>query len=269
MKIKRICFLYLVLICSGIILTGCSKNDDNSGSNLSSINAKVINGSSYSFDQVQAVMYYGNGYEFDVDASNYSNDGFSIKLPATVDNMYLEPMVDINDDDLAWITTSDNTVVGNGISVEGYESGSYMGDFYYGTTSQNQTSTSINIYMAQGTYVYVDKNVTITGSTTDTEETDGLSVNVKSTANATLKKGWNIMYYTFSISANVNSSTATGTLSITTQAPTGLNWYYEDDFNNILGVASTLRSSQLQATPYFSAAMQKIISKHRLFPKLK
>jgi len=271
MKIKRICFFCIVFICSAIVLTGCNKNDNSSGGGAISTNVKVVNGSSYSFDKVKAVMYYGNDYEYVVDETNYSNGGFSINLPATIDNTYLLPVIDVDEDDqsLSWATVSDNTAVGNGINIEGYESGSYMGDFYYGTASQNQTSTSISVYMSEGTYIYVDKNVTITGSTTETDVSDGLTVNVKSTINATLKKGWNIMYYTISISANGNDGIANGTLSITTKDPGGLKWYYEDDYNNLLGASSTLRSSQPEVATKFSADMQKLISKHRLFSKSK
>jgi len=271
MKIKRICFVCVVFICSGIVLTGCSKSDNSSGGSAISINAQVVNGSNYSFDNVKAVLYYGNNYEYVVNEANYTNGGFTIKLPATIDNKYLLPVVDVDEEDQSsnWATVSDNTAVGNGINFEGYESDSYMGDFYYGTASQNQTSTSISIYSAEGTYLYVDKDVTITGSATETEVTDGITVNIKSTANAALKKGWNIVYYTISISANGNDGTASGTLSITTQDPGGLKWYYEDDYNNLLGGSSSLRSSQPEVAAKFSADMQKIISKHKLFSKSK
>jgi len=283
MKTKKMCLLCVVFICCGFVFTQCNKDKDASGnSSISSINAKVENGSDYNFDNVKAVMYYGDsGDEYVVGQSKYTSGSFTIGLPETVDKMYLSPLVETDDDEVSldWVTISDKTVMGNGINIEGYQSGSYIGDFYYGSASQNSTATNFSMIVIEGAFVYVEKEVTMTGSTTETDVVDGIRVPMNSSANVTLKKGWNIVYTTMSISMKANSNgditSMSGTTSLTSKNPGGLKWYYQDDFGgdilqtSPMQTSSALRSSQLDVTPKFSADIQKLASKYRLFQKSK
>jgi len=283
MKMKKMCLLSVVFICSGFVFTQCNKDNGASGSSsISSINVIVENGSNYSFDNVKAIMYYGNsGDEYVVGQSKYTSGGFTVGLPETIDKTYLSPIVDTDDEGvpLDWVTISDKTVMGNGINIEGYQSGNYMGNFYYGSVSQNSTATSYSISVIEGLFVYAEKGVTMTGSTTETDVVDGINVPMNTSANIALKKGWNIIYTASSISMkadnNGNIISMSGTSSLTSTDPGGLKWYYQDDFGaDILQMSSTqtssaLRSSHLDVTPKFSSDIQKIVLKHRLFQKSK
>jgi len=277
MKIKRFYLLSVVFVCFGIVFTGCSKDDNGPGSNTAtSINATVYNGSNYSFDNVKAVMYpEKSSNEYVAGSSSYSGGGFNIDLPGTVNNAYLYALVDENSDELSssWIKVSDNTAIGNSINLEAYKSGNYQGDFYYGAESQNTSLTSFSMSVAEGLYLYVNKDVNITGSATVTDNVDGIDVPTTTSAEVALKKGWNIMYMITSVSIRVNASgnvtSANGTNLLTTQDPGGLKWYYEDDFNNLLSVSSALRSSQSGVSAKFLDDIQKTVSKYRIFPKSK
>lgn len=263
MKIKRIAFLSAVLLCSVTVFNGCSKDDGGSGtSQVTSINAKVVNGTDYNFGNVKAVTYMGSSYV--VAEGSYTNGGFKIDLPETVSSEYLELLTDDTDEEEVsdWMTVSDKTALMNSIYLEGYdESGDYIGDLFYGAGSVNSTSYSYT----EGQYVYVNKDVKLTGSTTDTDNSSGITLQLKSSANVVLKAGWNIMYYIETVSF-VNN---TGTITYTTSKPSGLQWYSEDDFDSLVGFESALKPAQPENTLKFTAVMQKMLSKHRLFSKTK
>jgi len=252
-------------------------DDNGSGSSsVTSIDAKVVNGNSYSFDNVKAVMYsYSDDYV--AGSSKYSSGGFNVALPETIDQTYLLPITDADSEDLSsnWITVSDKTAMGNGISLEGYESGSYQGDFYYGAVSQNTNATtmSVSVTMTEGMYLYVDKDVNMTGSYTETDYIDDISVPINYSASASLKKGWNIVYYTESISIKFNTNgdvtSGSGTASYTSKDPGGLKWYYQDDFNNLMNVSSALRSSRPESVSKLSGDIEKRLSEFKFFQKSK
>jgi len=281
MKMKKMCLPCIVFICFGFVFTQCNK-DDSGNSSISSINAKVENGSDYNFDNVKAVMYYGDsGDEYVVGQSKYTNGSFTIGLPETIDKMYLSPIISTDDEGVSpdWVTISDTTVMGNGISIEGYQSGNYMGDFYYGSVTQNSTLLSFSMSMIEGAFVYVEKDITMKGSTTETVDFEGISVPMNGSANVSLKKGWNILFMSISISLKTNVSgdltSMSGTISLTSKDPGGLKWYFQDDFVGDLlqtspaQTSSVLKSSQLEVTHSFSADIQKLASKYRLFRKSK
>ena len=274
---------------AGSVLTGCSKDDEAPGnSSITFIDAKVENGTNYNsiFDKVKAIMYYGKDEnEFVVAEGKYSNGGFMIQLPATVDPEYLSPIVDggkIGDEEIImedWIEISDKTVKGGGISLQAYnQSGDYLGDFYYLNSSwdvsSNKTRTMITISVSEAGFVYCDKDVKITGSTELEEEVEDTQVKVKVKANAGLKKGWNIIYLTIDISIKKNgeSLSSSGIASITTSKPGEMKWYFEDDMDDFFGInyqKSYVADGDIQLSQLsqISKNLQQVVSKYRLFPK--
>ena len=266
MKIKKICFLCAVLICSGVVFTGCSKDDDGSEiSSVTSINAKVENGSDYNFDKVKAVAYYDDfDNEYIYGESNYTNGGFKFDLPKTVDEKYLT-LLYLSDEEAEWMTISNKNVMGTAINFEAYKWGNCMGKFYYGSTSKNITSTNYSATIVEGFCMYVNKDITIKGSATETEEIDGVNIPIKNSMNVVLRKGWNIMYIIESLSAKIsggNITSASGTYTGTTQKPCEMKWYYEDDFESYLDLGVVQKPSQPEINPKFSVDLQKLVSKY-------
>jgi len=275
MKNKKFYALSVVAcFCAGIVFTGCNKDDDPVYSSITSINAKVENGTMYDFDKVKAVMYNDHDEEeFVVAEGNYTNGGFLINLPETVDQRYLSPMIEQDGEELfpEWLTISDPSVMGGGISLEGYKSGSYQGDFYYMNMTQSESLTNYSLSMSEATFLYVDKNVTLKGSHTETERIEGIQVPIKFSANAPLKKGWNILYLTVNMTIKISGTqiSANGTTTITTKNPGGLKWYYEDDMGDIFAISSVQKSNQPEIAPIFGIDAQKMISKYRIFSRTK
>ena len=145
MNMRKFCILCVIAcFCAGIVFTGCNKDDGPVYSSITSINAKVENGSKHNFDNVKAVMYYDYWEEYVVAEGRYTNGGFSINLPESVKQMYLSPIVESDDEDLfpGWLKVSDETVMGGSIDLEGYKSGNYMGDFYLANITETETQTS-------------------------------------------------------------------------------------------------------------------------------
>ena len=270
MKMRKFCILCVAAcFCAGIVFTGCNKDDDTVYSSITSINAKVENGGSYNFDNVKAVMYFDDWDEYVVAEGRYTNGGFSINLPESVNQMYLSPIVESDEDDLfpGWLKISDETAKGGGIDLEGYKSGNYMGDFYLTNITETDTETSYSLSMSEAGFIYVDKNVTLKGSIIEKDYIEGIEVPMEASANAALKKGWNILYVTMSLSVKVTTKgiTASGKVIITTKKPGGLKWYFEDD----LGVLSMQKSYQSENKRQFDTDAQKIISKYMPFSKSK
>ena len=256
----------IALICAGMIFAGCNKkSNDPDGF----INAKVENGNSYDFDIVKAIMEYDDGHMTLAEVvaeGEYKNGGFSLNLPETINPMYLSLMYDDEPLPGQEITISDETVMGNGIFIEAYKSGVYMGDFNYVGVTFEETTLSISFSISQGFYLYVDKDLTMSGSEYVIEEFLGIDIETNINADVALKKGWNIMYVTLSFSIGVGGASGTGLVS--TKNPGGLKWYFEDDYLNDLDLGGTTmeKSSQSKAVSQYHNDIQKIISKYRFFP---
>jgi hypothetical protein len=266
---------------AGSFLTSCKKENDSPAGNssITSIDAKVEDGAKYNseFDKVKAVMYSGED-DFIAGESKYSNGGFRIQLPATVNPKYLSPIVDEKDLIGSWMKISDKTVLLGGINLEAYDpSGDYLGDFYYMNSSfdlsTNKTGTVLTLWDYEGAVVYCDKDVKLTGSTEEEETMEGSTVKLKVKANAALKKGWNFIYMTMDITIKANGGTvtsSTGTVSIITSKPDGMKWYYEDDAFDDFDLSGTNFKSFTPGTDrQLSNDVQKILSKYRFFTKTK
>ena len=164
------------------------------------ITAKVENGSAYnsSIKRVRAVIYYGNNDddEYVLTSANYTDGGFTLNLPASVNSRYL---------------TSNGSANLAIIDLEGFSSSSgsynfnhYVDDFIYGKIDLNAYSATIVYYM------YADRDVTIKNSDN------------KTSFNMSLKKGWNMVYSTILLSGSYTTFETVGV--------SGLRWYASEDF---------------------------------------
>jgi hypothetical protein len=159
----------------------------------------VENGNSYNdkIDTVKACQE-GDPIESVYVSSAYGNGGFTIKLPETVDDAYLS----VSDYEGSGITVSNPGVKGTDAFLYAYKSGKVTGCFEYGNIPDNY----------YGWLTYVDGNVSITGTETDEYGTVNYNLN--------LKKGWNIVYWH---EVSINGKYLE---EATTQAPSGMKWYY-------------------------------------------
>jgi hypothetical protein len=204
-------------ICAAFLITGCNKDDNSSGSTvISAINATVENGNEFNskIDDVKALIdadieyssetghYDWIGHE--IASEDYTKGGFSLDLPKTVDSKYLTRFFPDGIPD--GISISDTTVRGNAIEIIAYKSGLEVGYFEY--ISYDSTTYT---YAA---YIYVNKNVKISGSYSDTDIYEKYDVS--------LKKGWNIVYDKETESDNHYSDI------VSSKAPSEMKWIYTD-----------------------------------------
>jgi hypothetical protein len=154
----------------------------------------------------------------------YSNGGFRINLPATVDEKYLEPSIEnLLEFTSSFLTeyygmkVSDSNAKYSWVSIYGYDkSDNHVASFSYEVEYKD-------IAEITGHYIYVDRDVTITGL-----HKGIYGYSTSTTFNLSLKKGWNIMYAKYS-----RASDTEGDEEWTNDAPSGIKWwvtYYGDRY---------------------------------------
>ena len=198
--------LFLALGLTTVVFNSCDKDDDNdgdtNGGNALKITAtNVINGPT-NIKTVKAIIYWESGEnDYDEDAiaqAPYENNGFTLELPTTLGAKYLE----IDAYDLEGIVVSDKNFKSYYLDdLRAYnEDDDEIGYFYL------EEENGDNFYYTS--WFYSDRDVTMEG------EHNGRKYNV------TLKKGWNVVY---------DSYTDDG-FSLTSQKPSGVNytWNYYD-----------------------------------------
>jgi hypothetical protein len=171
---------YLTVACISLLAAStfcaCDKDkgndDDNSGLALGRI--EVENGNSYNgeIDTVKVVIEIEIEDGVVVYSAPYTNGGFTLNLPESVDNKYLEK---IGEEMSGGFNVSNANVKGCAAILAAYKSGSVVGSFYHGTK------------IFPGALMYVDDALTVTGSQ---DEGEGMAI----TYNLSLKKGWNMVY---------------------------------------------------------------------------
>jgi hypothetical protein len=177
-------------------------NNDLEASPVTFITATVENGSSYDIDQVKG--FFGS---YEVVSGNYTNGGFTLNLPETVDAQYLHPMSD--EEYLAplegpGMRISDANAQIAILQIDGYKSNVRVGNLMYIREPELSSET-------EGEFVYSDRDVTLTGSFTNRGGYEIIMI-------VSLKRGWNIRYY-------VQTPTET---TYSTSDPGGLKWvFYE------------------------------------------
>ncbi|MDR1584027.1 MAG: hypothetical protein LBS55_12375 [Prevotellaceae bacterium] len=225
-----------------VAISSCNKDDDDDGKeggNIdNTITATVEHGNSYNgkIDSVKAKIYppKKNSYLVTLVAAstNYSNGGFTLKLPETVSDTYLSAFDDDNFYVDNGITISNRNVKISQTYIEAYKANDVVGEFYYGTAD----------WYWYGRPTYSNGDVSITGSMTEEHNSDGDGDGVDETHTYTtkfnihLKKGWNMVY----------GKEGEYEEEYTTTAPSGAKWYYEDYYESDT-------SSQLKKVPFLSS----------------
>jgi outer membrane murein-binding lipoprotein Lpp len=210
---KNKIFLSLAaFVIAGFVLTGCSKdNSDDDSSGLSTIKANVENGNNYNskIDSVKAMAYPAETSQYNfigtaIANAKYANGGFTLTLPEKLDDQYLElvDMTDIREG----LEVSDNNFKTCFVNLIAYKSGVPVGGMIYSNQGGDSGSGA--------EFIYVDRNVSITGSGSEDE--------YDYTYNVSIKKGWNILYYI------ENSTSTRSSEEYTSKAPSGMKWYFEE-----------------------------------------
>jgi hypothetical protein len=207
--------VFALVLVAGFIFGGCAKDEIDDVSNLvsGSFNGKVtakVENSSAVHSLVNVVLavndagFKGSEFNcntFDGAGSVYSNAGFTITLPTSGLSSYLKDVTDYFEDFMAQgekgklkISNPSARILDVDFFAFYYdedEDEAYVaGWFFYATSAQRNTVCM---------FVYVDSDLTVTA---------GSAVTVS------LKKGWNRMYLVGN--------------TLTTKAPDGLKWYYEE-----------------------------------------
>jgi hypothetical protein len=220
-------FALLPLFCGLLITVACNKDDDKkipSGWFNGRITAVVENGNNYNslIGKVAVIAEFRTDkkdewgyYEWDseiIASNNWSNGGFTLTLPAMLDDKFLW---DLSDDFPTSLTLSDRNVkVSNAIWFRPYNSDGdcRVGWLDYGKEDENSYVVAF--------FVYADRDVIITGSHDDyCCEECGTWFEVW---NVSLKRGWNKIY------ATEKEVQGGWRAEYSTKAVSGLKWYFEE-----------------------------------------
>jgi hypothetical protein len=193
-------------------LCGCDKDDENKDAENEStgvianntVTVKIGGGNIYtaSIDSVKMFAHYGFETQTKIASAPYSDGGFTLRLPTTVDDAYLMKFnitsdeVKISNPDVKILSSDDSYIRACNAS------GEVIGRFDYKNTSKDY-----------GLPMYSNGNVTVTG-TTDEYESGRVKFNLH------LNKGWNMVYV-----REIKTDGKT-VREETTQAPSGLQWSY-------------------------------------------
>jgi hypothetical protein len=186
---KKLLLMASVSLLAATVFCACDKDKDKDGDKDTSAIAegttvKVDGGSELDIDSVQVRLTTDITFSF-----AYVNGGFTLNLPASVDDTNLSTADKGLPDG---VTASNPKVKIEDGYLAAYKSGEEVGSFYHGTDSWD------------GFLMYANGDVNITGTASE----GGFTFNVK------LKKGWNIVY-------------DRDNKEYTTTAPVGAKWYYE------------------------------------------
>jgi hypothetical protein len=202
---KNFSMMAFVSLFTVVALCSCSKDDngdDNGGSVIANntLTVAVEDGNDYNDEivEVRAFSYFDDE-RYEIASGSYINGGFTLKLPATIADKYLESFGSFPEG----LKVSNPNVKGtNYVEIYAYnESGRKIGEFYCENTSG-----------WEGVLMWVNENSSITGTFTN-------KYNEVYTINMHLKKGWNMLY---------ERSDDSGGES-TTQAPSGMKWSFYHD----------------------------------------
>jgi hypothetical protein len=198
--------LFLAVLSAGF--TGCDKDDDDGGTAVISGNkiTVTIDGAG---NRVDMVKLYADGRKSSgtIAEAEVKDNRFTMELPETLPSQYLEPLKDEMPDG---ITLSDASAKGC-FSLEFY---AYKNNDFVGYLSYVNFSGKEEDYKSGSAFVdlvYVDKDLSITGSYTDED--------YKETYNCHLKKGWNYMAEIYRGKSNDVEAD-----EYTTSLPGGLKW---------------------------------------------
>ena len=236
--------LFLALGLTTAIFNSCNKDDDNKGgddgnggsSSVSKITATNVIDGSTQIKTVKALVYWGENYDnVEVIAqAPYQNNGFTLELPATLSAKYLEAL---DEGEMKGFSISDKNVKGSSFDgFSGYDKdGNEIGVFLY--EERNENAGPLAGHLAG--WVYVDGDVTIKGEQKDSDSDSEYTYEWSSKVDYKLKKGWNIVYASYTYTYDETTKTIKISAIATTQKPANVNfnwyfnnWYFEDDGYN-------------------------------------
>ena len=176
----------LPLFCGFILTSACSNDDENSNDNNNdiptswfdgTITATVVNGNDYN-DLIYRVVARICCCFGETTSGSWSNGGFTLTLPATLDSRYLADWFE-NEENI--VMSDRNARMNRELDLRAYNSdGEEVGDFML---SKEDGDKFVWVF-----FVYTDRDVTITGTTNDSE--------IQLIYNLSLKRGWNRVYIT-------------------------------------------------------------------------
>ena len=228
--------------------TSCNKDDDPfkdlvSGAFDGVITAQVENGNAYNnlVKRVGIGTWEGWNQEQGIDiftvfaSAPYANGGFTLTLPQTVEAEFLSPWDDDDDEFYSDLKISDKNAQIMGMAEFGaYSSTSSdfddydrVGWIHFGKEEfDGNYGTGTGTYnYARALFVYADRDVAMVGTVTWSDTWDGVTYTQIEKHSVSLKKGWNIMYFTQSENyVNGERQGTTEEIHITTATPSGLKW---------------------------------------------
>ncbi|MCO5229521.1 MAG: hypothetical protein M9958_00055 [Chitinophagales bacterium] len=220
--------LKFALLFSLLITVACNKDKDKDINTPFRIIAKDVSNSSSTIITAKVIAeYYLNGDFLDgvIAQAPYSNNGFTIELPATVDNKYLDEIIDFfgDYDDIVEgsVSISNKDVLALYIEdVEAFDSkDKEIGEFYlYKYFEDNDYYTS---------WIYVESDVTIKGKVVTTDDSFEKDIEEYDLA---LKKGWNVIYESYLYEYDSVGDREIYTDKFTSSKPSGVvfNWEFMD-----------------------------------------
>jgi hypothetical protein len=213
----------------------CDKDDDKEDNAATSTipageyTIEVENGNKYNsnIDSVKLVIEHDDVVVYEVCSGQYANGKVTLDFSKSVPDEYLNAFHDEElPDELAVfknLKISNPSVKTGWMKLKAYKWNAdysrYVGNIYHGTDEQGGGSISSIIS-------YANDDVTITGSFKLEEMESDYKININYIYNVNLKKGWNIVYAKL-------PQIITGivpTVEVTTQAPAGAVWRYEEDY---------------------------------------
>ena len=214
--------LWLICIVIAAVFAACDKDEENgTGSVITAIDnvvAIVENGDKYNAQVVEVLLsrYYQDEIVA-VATADFVNGGFSLELPKTVDEKYLEGLEGTGEE---FRVSNKNVKIALDFNIRGITvTGAYI-NFVFGKVDGNTVTREV--------FWYADGDLSITGSTFFSYELHEDVFERTTSFSASLKKGWNILYITEKRERINNVETTT--TNIATKDPGGLKWYAESDF---------------------------------------
>jgi len=205
---KKLFYLLTVAVAATTMFVACSKDNDEpeSGWFDGTITAVVENGNAYNgvVSKVTAEAWDNNSRKFvEIASGSYTNGGFTLRLPATLSDNYLKSDIfgPVKD---ALKFSDENAKATIEVIISAYNSsGVKVGWFDYGTEAEKYPAIDVS-------FMYADRDLTITGSFVDRGDTYSYSIS--------LKKGWNKLYNTWD----------DGYDEYTTKPVSGCKWYFKN-----------------------------------------
>lgn len=231
MKAKRFKMRTLTIVVSLALIAligSCKKEEIRGGSGgggsqpaLMQIVANNIFDAPDGVFDVNAMLYWEVGEDWNnevIAEAVMENAKFTLDLPSVIDNKFLSLLAEDLEEETLHL--SDPTAKASS-ALEFYlldEEMDYIGEFYSEDYANN----------ARRMWIYFDRNVSITGS--NVEVSEAYNEEYHTSANANMKRGWNILYFVYGYHYDEDSGRDIYTNSLTSVAPSGANfaWYFDD-----------------------------------------